>query len=145
MLKKRAEDRKDVGAAISPMLKEEWDRHKSRYATRWLSAMAARGAFRYVHEPWADVADYRDAVDAQSDTARRELIRDEHVVALAMQTSQRVLSQDRRQARYLRALLSHPSTPEALSGLHWVAPDLPRAIDWIGEGMPDDDSMKLEG
>lgn len=121
----------DLRTAMSLELKEEWGRHAGEYARRWLSNMIARKRFMFSGAVWAGSADLERAADALSSSERRAVIKDAHVVALAMSVGRRVLSLDDEQRRLLSKLAP---VVTLLKSLHWVNPVRAGAIDWLRAG-----------
>ncbi len=110
---------------LSPELREEWKRHQSRFARRWLTQMyAARKVV--AREPpscseiLADVRSFRSIT--QSDIAAVE--KDIHLIAAALMTDRTVLSWDDRVAAVIRKVCADTRTvtSKAIRHLLWINP-----------------------
>ncbi len=117
-------------AAMTPLLREEWKRHQSLFAARWLAEMTSR---RKVEEfpdlPNEDVR--REA------PVRRSVQKDLYLVEAALTTDRVVISLDER-ARIELALV-------ASAEVMWISPVQQggHVIYWLKNGAPSRDEWKL--
>lgn len=119
------------GVAMSPELKDEWQRHARDYARKWLLNMVSRKRLHAVRPRWRDQLHLLEVAAELPGHAGREVAKDVHIVALAMETDQRVLPLDRRQRALLeRCVHELPS----LRSLHWANPSESGAEAWIRAG-----------
>ncbi len=118
-------------AVVSTALREEYDRHASRFAVRWLKAMTSKGKVIPVEARETGRA-RRWAKDAAQigERAGRELRKDLHLVLAALETDQIVVSAETRSRDLLERVMGRDEPP-----LGWalVAPD---TIDWLRDGAP---------
>ncbi len=98
-----------TGAAITPALQTEWQRHASPMMVRWLANMEARGRLR--REKDRAVADLRSAVAEEADEGvRAALEKDLHLSEAAVWHTLPVLSQDAKQRGFLLRLAERYAT-----------------------------------
>lgn len=110
---------------LSPALSEEWKRHQSRFARRWLTQMyTARKVIAHeppaCHEILADIRTFHAI--AQSDIAAVE--KDIHLIAAALAADRAVLSWDHRVAIAIRKVCVDTTTITSKSVSHvlWIDP-----------------------
>lgn len=118
----------NLDVALTPSLEDEWDRHGTRTFKSWWAAMESR---RKIHrEGDARVADYRDVIASLPDEGVRNLLlKDAHLVEIALLRRYPVASQDDNQARHLVAI----SALYALIGsVEWFNPVSSEGwIEWL--------------
>jgi hypothetical protein len=125
----------------SDAIQEEWNRHQSVFASRWLVSMMNLRKLRST--PDAPSEALRAAIQAHSDpNVVALMLKDAHLVEAAMETDWRVASLDERVRGHLRKLTGKFGL---LRGIIWVNPDLEedKAIEWIEDGAPSDRSRRL--
>lgn len=129
-----ADRRSDLRVVLTPKLEEEWGRHATRTFMSWWASMESRG--RIDHEKDVRVADYRGAIEAVGDAGVRDLLlKDAHLVELALLQHYPVASQDDKQARHVAAL----AADYALVGnVEWFNPVTAIGwIEWLNSGCDD--------
>jgi hypothetical protein len=123
----------ELGVVTSPDLHEEWKRHATPFAMKWLAELRGRKRVQHERGTWARSADVLVAA-AEITPGQQEAVRKDEVVwSLAMVTGQRVLSNDLRQRALLRQLSAE--VPE-LSDLAWVSAADQDAVPWLKTGAP---------
>ena len=125
--------------AMSAALWEEWRRHKRRYATQWLAGMFAEKRIVRRGAVTASAA-VRAAIATLPEEERPAAEKDLHLVELALDTDERVLSfDDKARRRFARlAPVARPLHP-----IHWVSPVSPGCAGWLAEGAPERDEARL--
>lgn len=122
---------------MTPEIRDEWNKHQSKYARIWLSRMIAKRRFLFVQaEHYPDLCQRAEEA-AQSDKQRYAIFKDFHLVEAALATDQRIVSLD----QIMRGLLSRAVTEKGVKELQviiWVNPDKPEeeAIAWLQNGAP---------
>jgi hypothetical protein len=133
---------KDAGlhAAMSEPLDDEWLRHASTFARKWLVQMFSRKRVRRVESiPLHD--GLRRALPALPDEGiQRAIEKDLHLIELALVTDRRVLSLDERMRLHLGNLTLRVS---ALSRVHWANPGDATCLVWLQAGAPDAPALLL--
>lgn len=130
----------DVGPHMMAMtgpIRDEWNRHQSRYARRWRSAMMSRRRIQtVVVEPRHQRIEHirkLDLGEKQADVMEKDC----HLLEAALASDKRIASLDDE----VRGLFHqhHASIPE-IGGICWVNPDRPeeKAIPWLESGAPAD-------
>lgn len=137
----RASLKGDLRVGISNNLRIEWNRHASDYAVRWLSRMIAKKLHKVCDAVWVGERSLLEAAERQLSAAKyKEVLKDTHVVSMAMGSSQRVISLDVAQRRLLLEL---KDALPALKALHWAVPTVHPTPQWLGAGAPDDHAIRL--
>jgi hypothetical protein len=120
-------------AVLSPECLEEWRRHRSRFARRWLFEMFSR---RKVIRPEA-VQDeglrLRLFRMASSETVREAMEKDAHLIEAALRYDRIVLSRD----EAMRQLLSEAASDiQELQKIVWANPalDADAVLLWLEQG-----------
>jgi hypothetical protein len=128
---------------MTPYIKAEWDKHKSRFATIWLRQMVAKKKFKFLNilvnnELWKKI-EYL----AASDKEREEMIKDLRLIEAAIATDKIVISLDGNTARkfFHRAAVQIAE----LKDIAWVNPDKieeEKPIEWLKNGAePESDRL----
>lgn len=127
---------------LSSDISDEWKRHQSKFAGRWLTQMYARRKVVACKPPSCEhiVEDIRSFhLTTESDIAAVE--KDIHLIAAALTTSHRaILSQDNRVAAALRKVCGDTATmtSKSIAAVLWINPiadhDSLRA--WLSETGP---------
>jgi hypothetical protein len=127
---------------MSVELKNEWNAHAGLYAKRWLGNMIARKRFAVVRGTWEEEG--LVVKEAQELPAKKRLavLKDLHLVNLAMLTDKRVLSLDDSQKELLAVVASNV---KALRSLHWANPKNDETQRWLLAGARDEKSLCIAG
>jgi hypothetical protein len=137
----RASQKGDLRVGLSNELRIEWNRHASNFAVRWLSTMIAKKLHKVCSTPWEGERRLIDtAAHRLTPTKFKAVLKDTHIVCMAMGSSQRVISLDVAQRRLLSEL---KDDLPALTRLHWAVPTLHPTPQWLGNGAPDDPQIRL--
>ncbi|MCK6507126.1 hypothetical protein L6R53_27785, partial [Myxococcota bacterium] len=124
--------------AMSPSLKQEWQRHRSLFATQWLGLMIARKRLQALTPvPRTDVLDAAADLPGKRSTA---VSKDLHLVDLAFASDRRILALDDTQRALLCRLVR--SVPD-LASLHWANPTDDPCVPWLAGGAPDEPALCL--
>jgi hypothetical protein len=125
-------------AVISPALQREYLRHRSRFGSRWLSAMYARKKAvktqardrpelsAWLHGPKAGLTDRQ----------KNQVEKDAHLVAAALETDGLVVSRDTE----VRSLLARCT---ALADLVWAPAASERVVAWLEGGARPERAFRL--
>lgn len=117
-------------------IKQEWDKHQSRFARTWLLSMIAKKQFTPISHP-GDYANLWATLDEfYQDKQRREVIKDIHLLEAALESDRCIFSLDDK----MRSLLKQAVVccPE-LVAIIWANPDRDdeNIIVWLQSGVPD--------
>lgn len=115
-------------AVFNRSLLDEWDKHKGRYASQWLSQMFSRSRIERINDDWKHSGDVIAAAAELSPVAARSVRKDIDLVELAMQTDRNCISLDDKQRAYLADVAKSVSQLGALS---WASPRHPQCVPWI--------------
>jgi hypothetical protein len=117
-------------SAMTPMLREEWNKHQSLFSARWLADMTSKAKVE-------DVADiqYEELRSEAPITASAQ--KDLHLIEAALLTDHIVISLDDR----ARTELSVPASEEVM----WINPvdEAGHVIYWLNKGAGPVDAWKL--
>ena len=128
--------------AMCKRLLNEWRRHWSALARQWFVEMHAR---RLVDASFPDVTDVglSDAVGRAADEhARKPMLKDIHVIELALRSDERIISSDSRAWRHFRSLSSQY---RRIAGIMWSRATGKDVEDWIRSGLPTRADLQLSG
>jgi hypothetical protein len=128
--------------AWGPRLREEWTRHRSVFATTWLTSMQNLRKLRTVADsPGSELLS--QFVAGVSDRSLQAIIeKDAHLLVAALESDRRIASLD----DTVRGHLASLSVRDAQLGtLCWVNPcvETEQAVKWLESGAPADASRQL--
>jgi hypothetical protein len=129
---------------ITPDIKAEWDKHKSRFARQWLGSMIARKQVTRIANLSVDPELWNPIEKlAQNDSERAAMAKDILLLEAALATDRRIASLDENTARRYYKLAAQ--TIPKLREIVWVNPDKPaeNPIGWLQAGAPADDFRML--
>ncbi len=131
-------------ALFSKEVLDEWYKHASIFATKWLGNLKARKRFERLDVPrWEHSAAVRDAAFDLEGRGEAAVLKDLHMVELAMASDRRVVSLDDRQAALLGRLAA---TVPALGGLHWANPhSRAEVLPWLERCAPEEACLCIVG
>lgn len=124
---------------MTPEIRDEWNKHQSKYARVWLSRMIAKRRLSFVRpEHDTDLLERAEEA-AQNEKQRYAIFKDFHLVEAARATDKRIISLD----EVMRGLLSIAATEKGAKELQeilWVNPDKleENAITWLLAGVRDE-------
>ncbi len=133
---------------LSPELSEEWKRHQSRFARRWLTQMyAARKVIAReppaCHEILADIRAFHTITQSEFAAVEKDI----HLIAAALVSDRAVLSWDHRVAIAIRKVCIDKTTVTSKSVSHvlWIDPiaDKDALHAWLSENGPAQPSWQL--
>jgi hypothetical protein len=121
--------------AMSPAIREEWEKHESSFTRRWRVSMVARKKFTYV-QPESNLDLTEMATSCLVDWSQKKaLLKDFHLVLTALACDRRISSMD----ETVRGLLA-VCTKQVIEirDITWVNPDKTdeQPIDWLKAGAP---------
>ncbi|WP_156648879.1 hypothetical protein [Massilia sp. Leaf139] len=121
----------NIGVAFCPVLLDEWKKHRSMFATKWLASMVAKKKFHLIATAALCVNEVEIAglTEAQKEIARK----DAHVVDAALSTGKFIASNDKT-ARAVFAIVASGSP--LFKELTWVVPleDADELLSVFGNG-----------
>lgn len=124
--------------AVTDTLFDEWNRHRSRFALRWLRVMFGKKRVRFVS---AEVIDWHPHLTRIFDTAgkREAVLKDRHLVETALAADRRVASLDE-SVRSLFRVCAAVRELDVLTTILWTNPAIvdEDAIGWVERGAPDE-------
>jgi hypothetical protein len=128
---------------LTPEISEEWRRHRSAFARRWLVSMFARR--RVLRLPSATDAALRTKVSdaAENQAGRDAMEKDMLLIEAGLATERRVTSLDDR----CRGHFARVSTSVGeIRSIVWVNPRNTRELPlrWLSAGAPDEPPRRLE-
>ena len=128
---------------MTPELSEEWNKHQSKFAARWLKSMIARKRFVYVKPPQNSTLSDKIEMIANRERDIEALRKDFHLLQAALATDQTVISLDEN----IRRLFKRASQQVGeIQGIIWVNPDRTaeeQPIDWLQNGAPSEAHRRL--
>lgn len=130
--------------SVSAELKEEWERHQSRYFWRWLSRLTSSS--RVKEDALARVTELRGRLRKLAGAAEGDAVaKDAHLAAAGIEHDGRVLSCDDAMRRKLARVAAESNWHE-LGLVHWADPSVD-ALDglcaWLRSDAPDDELYRL--
>lgn len=129
---------------LTPDIKEEWKRHASSFASKWLSAMVARGKFSYLDEGAVHNPQLRQDIRAfaVSEHDWEAMDKDCRLLEASLATDKRIASLDE-DARKRFARVSQ--SVGVIKAIVWVNPshDPAAKIEWLESGAPDRRELRL--
>lgn len=123
-------------------IKQEWDKHQSRFARTWLSSMVAKKQLLAISNS-GDYANMWDTLDRfYQDKQRKEVIKDIHLLEAAFESDRCIFSLDDKMRSLLQQAIE--CCPE-IAGIIWANPDRDdeKIIIWLQSGVPDSKSRYL--
>jgi hypothetical protein len=129
---------------LTPDIKAEWDKHRSRFARQWLGSMIARKQFTRISNLPID-PELWDPIEklAKDDGERAAMTKDILLLEAALATDRAITSLDEKTARKFFTLAA--KTIPKLRPIVWVNPDKPEEmpIEWLQAGAPADEFRML--
>jgi len=107
----------NLGVAFCPMLLNEWKKHRSLYATKWLASMVAKKKFHLIAT--AELCLYEVENAGLTEVQKQIALKDAHVIDAALSTGNFIASNDKT-AREVFAIIASGSP--LLKELIWVVP-----------------------
>jgi hypothetical protein len=109
---------KDIGIAFNHALLDEWNKHRSTYAQKWLTSMIAKRRFRLIKEvPEITGITVQNAPITDKD--KQIAGKDAHLIDIALVAGKFIASNDTT-ARAVFCLVSNHSP--LFNGITWVVP-----------------------
>lgn len=133
---------KDAGlhAGMSEPLEEEWLRHASTFARKWLVQMFSRKRVRRLESVPLHAGLRRVLPTLPDEGIQRAIDKDLHLIELALVTDRRIISLDERMRLHLVNLTARV---KALSRVHWATPRHAACLVWLRTGAPDEPALLL--
>ncbi|MFD2466005.1 hypothetical protein [Amycolatopsis silviterrae] len=123
----------NIGVCMTPELQAEWEKHATRFMTRWLTNMEQRCRVR--RERDRRIADLRESIVkfVTQEEKREVILKDVHITEAAIFFQVAVFSFDDTQRRVLSELHVHY---ERLGGVQWFNPesDGQPSLEWLRGG-----------
>lgn len=108
---------KDIGIAFNKTLLDEWKKHRSTYAQKWLSSMIAKRRFSLINVPTDAGIVVQNA--PITDKEKKIAEKDAHLIDIALVAGKFIASNDTT-ARTVFCLVSNHSP--LFNGITWVVP-----------------------
>lgn len=119
-------------ATVSAELRAEWDKHQSKYATQWRSAMRKKG--KLIETKLTEKTGLRNKVlqvHQQAPTKQEAALKDFHLVEAAIEADWIVISLD----DTVRQIFAEAcEIGDKLSEVVWVHPDDGDILTWLEDG-----------
>jgi len=130
--------------AMSPTIRDEWNKHQSSFARTWRVSMVARRKFVFV-KPVPNIELEEQIASKLHTESKKEAVRkDFHLIETALICDKRVVSMDEK----IRALLSvcAKQLPE-IADIVWVNPinEDETPVQWLRDGVPAENERLLGG
>lgn len=129
--------------ALNGPIKVEWDKHQSKYAMTWRTAMARKGRVQLVSNN--QMHDLRRAISGFSlDPHIGEImLKDAHLLEAALASDGRVASLDETVRGHFRRLCANF---EEIGAVLWTNPTKVSdgSVDWLKRGAPDERPRRLK-
>ncbi len=127
---------------LTPEIRDEWHKHQSNFAKRWLISMFARKKAELIDS--AEDQKLRDKISraAQSEKARAAMLKDVHLLEAALATDKIVVALDETvRALFIEAAISVGE----IRNVVWVNPDRvnEEPLLWLEEGAKPDKKRRL--
>ncbi|MYN47437.1 hypothetical protein GTP23_20540 [Pseudoduganella sp. FT93W] len=121
----------NIEVVFCPILLSEWKKHKSLFATQWLSSMVAKKKFRVI--PSNAITTHEIEKAGLSEVDKGVALKDAHVVDIALSTGNFIASNDKT-ARSVFSNIANVSP--LLQDLIWIVPseDSEKLIAVFSEG-----------
>jgi len=124
----------ECSVVMPRQLRDEWERHRSRFARTWLTAMASRRRVDFGAVPPSNKM--RRKIERAAATKKREadaLLKDFHLIEAAIDNDRAVVSLDEIVRRLFKAAAQRV---EAIRKVVWVNPVKPAedAVEWLRGG-----------
>lgn len=133
----------DHQVVITEAIKEEWQRHKSAWASRWIVQMRSRRLAAHIEVQDDNTLRTRIAQTTTSQNEKEAALKDCHLLEAALAADKTVISTDDKTARKLFSKAS--ISVGELRTIVWVNPDRAHqeALQWL-EQIKDRDKAKVE-
>lgn len=128
---------------MTPAMYDEWNRHRSRFAQRWLRQMFARHRVIHPDSPQNNALRKRILRLKIAARDRDAILKDIHLVEAALATDKTILSLD----KIIRDLLAQAcQTIVELRPIIWVNPEISDedAIGWLKSGAQPETMRRLD-
>lgn len=124
--------------AVTSAVFEEWNRHRSRFALRWLRVMFGKKRIKFVSAVPIDLEAHLLKV-LRTDKKRDAVLKDRHLVETALAADRRIASLDESVRGLLRECAAAPEF-RVLASLVWTNPAIvaESAVEWLRRGAPDE-------
>jgi hypothetical protein len=130
---------------MTPEIRDEWNKHASRFARSWMSQMIARKKLIAMPTLPIDSALWNLLEKlAETDKQRGDIVKDIHLLEAALATDQIIISLDEQTAR--KYFTQAAQTIETLQPITWVNPDKiekEQPIAWLLAGCPNEKNRTL--
>lgn len=121
---------------MTPEIRQEWDKHQSRFARGWLRSMIAKRKLSSLTNLASDKELWKELENmAQTDTQRAQIVKDIRLLEAALASDKIVISLDENTARKFFNIAAQTVT--ALQTITWVNPDRIKQetpITWLENG-----------
>ncbi len=129
---------------LSPNINTEWDKHQSRFAFTWRRKMIATKSVVFLQTDAIIQTELRDKIDTliPDDGARREMLKDVHLLEAALATDHTVTSLNELDRKRFQSVCD---SIDEIRRIVWVNPDKAEegCLAWVESGAPPDDHRKL--
>jgi hypothetical protein len=127
---------------ITPEILEEWKRHRSRFAFRWLTEMFARKLDYRLGDVTNEALREKIMLAAKSERGREEMLKDILLLEAALAADQIVSSLNETDRRRFKSICH---VVVEIADVVWVNPDIvaENCIEWLSQGAPAEDHRKL--
>lgn len=128
---------------MSPEIRREWDKHRSRFTQKWRRAMKSKRRQAWVESDENPKLDETIVEYAPSDEVRTAMVKDSMLVNAALKTDKRDISLERRVRGHFRDLSKHYLP---VGEIAWVNPtkDQEKPLGWLQNGAPAEESRLLK-
>jgi hypothetical protein len=121
--------------AWTDAIRNEWEKHRSKFATEWLASMTRLNKLRRIDAQ--EAAETRDEIsESCPDKAIiAKVLKDFHLIEAALATDSRVASLDETARGHFSRL---SAGAESLQNIVWINPTIEdeKAVEWLEQGAP---------
>jgi hypothetical protein len=128
---------------LSPILREEWTKHQSKYATTWLKTMIAKRKVQFKQIPEDQILREKVAQYAETSKINEIMQKDIHLIEIAQQADKIVISMDNTVREHFKTVSSQI---HELKEISWANPHPDRqesVITWLKDGCEIENNRKL--
>ncbi len=135
-------DKCSLHVVMTPELSEEWEKHQSKFAARWLKSIIARKRFYYVEPPVNQALRAKLEETAAGENQIEKMRKDFHLLEGALETDQIIISLDETIRRIFARATQRVGE---IRDIIWVNPDHTEEelLVWLQNGAPPEDHRKL--
>jgi hypothetical protein len=124
-------------AVMNSLTKDEWKKHRSRFATQWQVSIFARKRIVFLKSDSDETLRKQVSSLIKDEAQKKAALKDCHLIESALETEKKIASLDEKSRAIFREIAQSLST---VGRICWVNPDNPaeNSLDWLQCGAPAD-------